>query len=121
MHRRVLLCLLLLLPACGARPGDVPRPVRPGFNVIGRDEIAGQHAPDVFALVQRVRPHWLGPPAAHSLDVFLEGRHVGGARDLRYYNPLEFEWIEYLNAGQAQARFMESRHRPAIVLVLREP
>lgn len=119
MYRRALILLLLLLPACGARPGSAPRLVRPGFNVIGRDEIVGQHAPDVLVLVQRIRPHWLGQPAAQSLDVFLEDRHVGGATDLRFYNPQEFETIEYLNAGQAQVRFMESRNKPAIVLVLR--
>jgi hypothetical protein len=118
--RRLLLVLLLLLAACGSRPGDIPRLVRPGINVISRDEINGERASDVLALIQRIRPHWLGLATPTSVDVFLEGRHVGGARDLRYYSPEELDGIEYLTAAQAQTRFIESRGNPAIILIPRE-
>lgn len=110
--RTLLGCLLVALvvgftagactPGTGAGSGSGP---------ITTDELQELGAPNLYDAVQRLRPRWLRHRGDRSmtgsvsteLHVFMDGSHLGTARELRRMVPRGISSLEYLSASEADA------------------
>jgi hypothetical protein len=133
---------MLLLAACA---GSGTAPARPGggagtHDVILADEIVRSGAPDVFTVVQGLRPQWLRPPrgqrgaavgvntssggtdsrgagfAEGSVNVYLNNARMGSAQSLRQIPVAGVRYVRYFTPAQANLRWGSGNAGGAILV-----
>jgi hypothetical protein len=101
--------VLVLLAACGPppEPGSVQR--LGSSRVIVREEIEQSPAPNVYDLVQRLRPAWIQERAGSGgrgyPTVFVGTQAYGGIDRLREIDTSNVTEVRFLNSAEASSRF----------------
>jgi hypothetical protein len=114
MTRR--LALLLAVAACGgggAAPGGAPRPaVRRDANLVTADELAGRAGAgdNLYEALRSLRPAWFRVTptrmgSTSSVVVYLDGRRLGSAEELRDIPTSAAREVRYYSPSEAQGRF----------------
>lgn len=76
----------------------------------------------VYALVQRLRPHWLRKRGRSSIEnpsdilVYVDGSRYGTPQDLRNINAENVASLEFLNAAEATNRYGTGHDHGAILV-----
>jgi hypothetical protein len=138
---------LLLLAACagsGSAAGTRPGGGAGSHDVILVDEITRSGAPDMFAVVQSLRPQWLRPPrgqrgsavgvntssggtdsrgagfAEGSVNVYLNNARMGTAQSLRTIPVAGVRYVRYFTPAQANLRWGSGNAGGAILVSTEE-
>lgn len=79
-----------------------------------------------YALVQRLRPHWLRKRGRHSIEnpgyirVYVDGSRYGTPQDLRNLNVENVASLRFLNAAQATNRYGTGHDHGAILVFTKD-
>jgi hypothetical protein len=92
--------------------------------VLTREMLAKTNSDNLYDAIVKLRPEWLtsrGPTSATdmtptSVDVYMNGTHLGNADYLRQMRVLDVSEVRYWDAGQASARFGMGHPRGVIEL-----
>lgn len=100
--------LLMAVAACGPAPEDGPMP-RGNARLISQEEIAQTPAPNLYELVQRLRPGWIQQRSAQGQfgypTVYMGSQPLGSVDRLRELNPSNVAEIRYMDPIEATSRF----------------
>ncbi len=103
--------VLLLLAACAARTPASTR-VAPDRSIITQREILEHKFETVYDAIQALRPIWLQPRGANSLQatstqvqVYLDNNHLGGVETLSTVNLGSVVYIRHYDGAAATARW----------------
>jgi len=102
--------VLALTAACATAPADADR-VRRDANLITQEELATLQTGNLHDAVQRLRPRWLQPRGARTVDaregaivVYMDNTYIGGPEALRQFNVDAAFAIRYMDPPTAQGR-----------------
>jgi hypothetical protein len=119
--------LLGVLAGCASAPAaETAAAPRRQANLITYEEIQSRaQARDAFDAIQALRPNWLRPrgqqslsdPTAGTVVVYLDGARFGGPDALRQVAVQNILSAQYLNAGDATARF-GTGHTGGVILIV---
>ena len=128
--RVLVLALASLVAACasgGASTGGSTGDVRsPSYDreQISRAELETRGSTNMFDVVSTMRSNWLvsttssiGRASASGPAVYMDGRRIGEAAELRSVTASAVESARYLSAAKAQSKYGLSEARPVIELI----
>ncbi len=100
--------MLVALAACGPSTGAAPM-ARGNARLITQEEIAQTPAPNLYDLVQRLRPGWMQQRAALGTfgypAVYVGSQAYGGIERLREISTTNVEELRFLDPIEATARY----------------
>jgi hypothetical protein len=108
--RLVILLTLAAATACSSGTARTGRPSRDQSTILP-DELSRNRGADLLGTIQSLRPLWLhkrGPMSINSegeILVYVDNMRFGTVRSLRGIDVTTVEWLQFLSASQAQARF----------------
>lgn len=109
----------------GGKPGPgQPRP-EPGRFLILAEEMERTGVTNAHEAVRLLRPQWLIERGAHvigesseeTIQVYLDGNHLGGISTLTHVSAPIVHSIQFLNSGQATVRWGAGHSHGAILVV----
>jgi hypothetical protein len=96
---------------------------RRSATLITEDEIAKSSARDAHHAVQLLRPDWLRPRGASSLNgapadvmIYLNGQRFGGSESLRQFQASSIKEMRYISASEATNRYGTGHNSGAILV-----
>lgn len=125
--RSLQVVLLAVLASCATQATGSGISTGTSRDVISFEEIQAAKAPNVYTLVQRLRPNFfsrnhgmssLGNTEANTLLVYVNDARIGDTDALRQLSTDGVLTVEYLNGSAAQLRY-GAGHSGGVILVTR--
>ena len=119
--RVAILLALALAAACASGTAGTGRPRRDQATILP-DELGRNPGTDLLGTIQSLRPLWLhkrGPISINSegdILVYVDNMRFGTVPSLRAIDVSTVEWLQFLSAAQAQARFGVGHPHGAILV-----
>ena len=113
--------VLALAMACASGTAGTGRPRRDQATILP-DELGRNPGTDLLGTIQSLRPLWLhkrGPISINSecdILVYVDNMRFGTVPSLRAIDVSTVEWLQFLSAAQAQARFGVGHPHGAILV-----
>lgn len=121
MHRHILFLLLLALGTACASTASSPARHADRDRLL-QEEIAAAHEPNLYNLVQKLRPQWLRKRGAKDLRdqgeivVYYGRTRLGGPESLRRISTSEVASLRFLSGPEANTRFGRGHEHGAIIV-----
>lgn len=119
-----MLLLLISLAACASGGGAASRSASFDRELLTRAELDASVGKNLYEVVSTLRPNWmqsavqsLGRESSTGPLVYMDGRRLGDAEQLRSVTTQAVESARFLSASRAQSKYGLADSRPVIDLV----